>query len=151
MAKTHKTEEVPKAEDSHTRALVQPFAAFKRPKKTLGTTDNDVTIASVRFMLPNHQAVDVPAGSYIVIGRQQGNDRQIDFDLSVLYGPESGVSRTHAVMQISDTDVFIRDLDSTNGTYLNGAELYALRDYPVQDGDTLKLGSVTMRVIFVTE
>lgn len=149
MAKTHKTEEVPKAEDSHTKALVQPFAAFKRPKKTSGT-DNEVTISSVRFILPNHQAVDVPAGAYIVMGRQQGNDRQIDFDLSVLYGPESGVSRTHAVMQITETDVFVRDLDSTNGTYLNGAELYALRDYPVQDGDTLKLGSVIMRIIFVS-
>jgi pSer/pThr/pTyr-binding forkhead associated (FHA) protein len=150
MAKTHKTEEVPKAEDSRTRALVQPFAAFKRPKKTSGA-DSDITISSVRFILPNNQAVDVPAGSYILMGRQQGNDRHIDFDLSVLYGPESGVSRTHAVMQITETDVFIRDLDSTNGTYLNGAELYAMRDYPVNDGDQLKLGSVTMRIIFVSE
>ena len=150
MAKTHKTEEMPKAEDSHTKALVQPFAAFKRPKKVSGTSDNELSIASVRFILPNHQAVDVPAGSFIVMGRQQGNDRHVDFDLSVLYGPESGVSRSHAVMQITETDVFVRDLDSTNGTYLNGAELYALRDYPVQDGDTLKLGSVIMRVIFVS-
>lgn len=146
MSKKHETEEMPKAEESLTRALVQPVAAFKRPSKKSNT---ESSISFVRFILPNEQAVDVPAGSYIVMGRQKGNDRHIDFDLSVIYGPESGVSRTHAVMQITTTSVFIRDFESTNGTYLNGSELLPMRDYPLNDGDELKLGSVVMRVIFI--
>jgi pSer/pThr/pTyr-binding forkhead associated (FHA) protein len=132
--------------DSETRALEQPFAVFKRPhRKRKGQLD----ISYVRFMLPNGQCVDVEAGSYLVIGRQQGNDREVDFDLSVLYGPESGVSRTHAIMQLTNSAVYIRDFDSRNGTFLNGAELYPMRDYLINNGDELKLGSVKMRIIFV--
>ena len=143
---THETNEVPMSDESRTRSLVQPVTSFKKPKKK---GDTEISLSVVRFVLPDGETVDVPAGSYIVLGRQQGNDRHVDFDLSVLYGPESGISRTHAIMQITTTSVFIRDFDSTNGTFLNGSELYAMRDYPVNDGDELKVGNVTMRVLFI--
>ncbi|MDQ7034463.1 MAG: FHA domain-containing protein [Anaerolineae bacterium] len=128
------------------RSLVQPVGAFKRPRRKLSTEYN---ISFVRFILPNEQVVDVPAGSYMVMGRQQGNDRHVDFDLSVVYGPESGISRTHAIMQITTTSVFIRDFEYQSFTAAVPTELLPMRDYPMSDGDEVKLGSVIMRVIFI--
>jgi pSer/pThr/pTyr-binding forkhead associated (FHA) protein len=144
----HKTEEINRIQDPSTRSIVQPFARFKKPNKN---TAEDVELTYVRFLLPEDDFVDIPAGSYIVVGRQEGNDRDVHFDLGILYGSQCGVSRTHAVIQITDACVFIRDFDSTNGTYLNGSELYPLRDYQLCDGDVLKLGKVQMQVIFIAQ
>lgn len=147
MEDIHKTNEI-RIEDSETRSLIQPVAAFKRPNRKSQLEDE---ISIVRFMLPGGDTVDIPAGSVIILGRQEGNDRKVDFDLSELYGPDSGISRTHAILQIANNSVYIRDFDSTNGTFLNGSELYAMRDYPLNDGDELKLGRVKMRVIFIQQ
>jgi pSer/pThr/pTyr-binding forkhead associated (FHA) protein len=132
--------------ESETKALPDSFHLFKRPKKT---SKHAMNLSTVRFILPNGHSEDVPAGEQIIIGRQAGNDNEVNFDLSVIYGPDSGISRTHAVMQISTDSVSIRDLDSRNGTFLNGQELYPHRDYTVNDGDELRVGKVKMRVIFL--
>ena len=42
----------------------------------------------------------------------------------------------------------LRDLRSTNGTYLNGAPVTPGNRSPIRDGDTLKLGSVTVKLVW---
>ena len=61
---------------------------------------------------------------------------------------EHGVSRRHAVLMRDGTHLYIRDLQSTNYTYLNGEKLEAERDYSLRDGDEVMLGRLTFKLFF---
>jgi hypothetical protein len=64
-----------------------------------------------------------------VIGRDESSDL-------TLANPE--VSRRHCIMQVTDRGVMVKDLDSSNGTYVNG---YPLTDGYINRGDRVSLGS----------
>ena len=51
------------------------------------------------------------------------------------------ISRAHAELTVSPTSVTIEDLESVNGTTINGAPAGAGRQ-PLQDGDRVSFGSV---------
>lgn len=53
--------------------------------------------------------------------------------------PYEGVSRLHAQLSIAGSDVRLRDLGSTNGTAVNGAEV---SEAVLAAGDRIQLGSV---------
>jgi two-component system, cell cycle response regulator len=59
-----------------------------------------------------------------------------------MYVNDVGISRRHARLIIWGEDVFVEDLESANGTYLNG-ELLSRR-VQLQDGDKITLGSSTI-------
>ena len=64
-----------------------------------------------------------------VIGRGSGSDIQV---------PQDDVSRTHAVFWLEAGSAWVGDLQSSNGTYLNGERVYG--PTPVVEGDLLMLG-----------
>ncbi len=64
----------------------------------------------------------------IVIGRAT------DCDISIL---RSGVSRRHAVVFLNDDTWFVQDLESSNGTFVNGK---SIRQYRLTDGDVIRIG-----------
>ena len=61
---------------------------------------------------------------------------------------DSTVSRHHATLTIAEDGGWIEDVGSTNGTLLNGAPVTQGSRSQVQDGDMLKLGSVTVKLIW---
>src|SRR2546423_6905366 len=70
-----------------------------------------------------------PSAEAVTVGRSRACD--------VVVGEET-VSRFHAELRHADDDAWIvRDLDSTNGTWLNGARVHEAR---VSGGDVLWLG-----------
>jgi len=62
--------------------------------------------------------------------------------------PDPTVSRHHATLTIDETGAWIEDAGSTNGTSLNGTPLSAGTRSRIKDADTLKLGSVTVKLIW---
>lgn len=84
-------------------------------------TVSDQTPQPYRFQL-DRQAVQLGRGS--------------DNDIAINCG---SVSVRHAVMERIDGGYQIRDLDSTNGTKLDGSRLAII---PLRDGMTVKLGDV---------
>jgi hypothetical protein len=85
--------------------------------------------------------LDIPAG-YSEIGRLPGSGIRLD---------EDGVSRHHAGLSRAAGQITVRDLGSTNGTYLNGRRLDASPPQPLRDGDRLRIGSVELRLSCVHE
>lgn len=65
-----------------------------------------------------------------------------DIDLTPLNGAELGVSRNHAVLDYTSKGLHITDLDSRNGTFVNGKRLDSLNSRLVQDGDKLRFGQL---------
>jgi predicted component of type VI protein secretion system len=54
------------------------------------------------------------------------------------------VSRRHAEIQVSNGDILINDLGSTNGTFVNGERIDQPR--PLRDGDEVRIGGVIWRL-----
>lgn len=73
-------------------------------------------------------------GSSFVIGRKGS---AVDY---VENG--SGVSRVHMELVKTAAGWIVRDLDSKNGTFINGEKLIANKDYPLEDGCKLKIATV---------
>jgi len=67
------------------------------------------------------------------LGRRPYNDIVID---------NLAVSGEHAVLQMAGSDVFIEDLNSTNGTYINGK---AVKKQLLQHNDTVEIGKYKIK------
>jgi HD-GYP domain-containing protein (c-di-GMP phosphodiesterase class II) len=65
-------------------------------------------------------------------------------DLDVILD-DASVSRRHAELALGDDGWVVRDLGSSNGTFLNGARV-GWTDQRVRPGDALKVGNLSLRV-----
>lgn len=56
------------------------------------------------------------------------------------------ISRRHCMISISESQVYITDLDSANGTYINGVKLPSSKRYPINVGDEIRLADVVFEL-----
>lgn len=59
-----------------------------------------------------------------------------------------GVSRQHAVISKDEEGYKLKDLSSTNGTWLNETRLNANQPYTLQSGDIVRFGQINTSVYF---
>lgn len=86
---------------------------------------------------------------HLVIGRKtRSGTVNIDIDLMPYDAGVNGVSRVHAMLAPDSTGMTVKDLGSTNGTFLNGQQLQSSRPYPLRSGDRVKCGNLKIEVIF---
>jgi pSer/pThr/pTyr-binding forkhead associated (FHA) protein len=106
-------------------------------------------------LIANHndevQVIEVRLSAHMVIGRKQHPlDRQVDIDLSAYDAQQMGVSRHHAIIQVTRDHIAIKDFNSTNGTYINGYVLKPMFGYSLRHGDVMQLGKLKLTVQFPT-
>lgn len=77
----------------------------------------------------------IPMVSTITIGRETDNDVVIDNKLA---------SRHHALIQKIKNDYFLKDLDSTNGTFLNGEKIPKDKYFKLGANDTITIGKTNL-------
>jgi hypothetical protein len=70
-----------------------------------------------------------------------------DIDLTPYQAYANGVSRLHAVLKREGKRVFVMDLGSSNGTYLNGKRLAPNVDQTLNHGDMLSLGKLKIQIL----
>ena len=73
-----------------------------------------------------------------------------DIDLTPYQAYANGVSRLHAVLKREGKRVFVMDLGSSNGTYLNGKRLQPNIDQTLNHGDMLALGKLKIQILLRT-
>jgi pSer/pThr/pTyr-binding forkhead associated (FHA) protein len=102
----------------------------------------------LRLRLNSGQSFELKGKSSYLIGRRD-DERGIlpELDLTGAGGLETGVSRAHAIIHATPSGYTIEDLESTNETLLNLYRLLPRQQYPLKDGDQLRLGMLTMLVI----
>jgi pSer/pThr/pTyr-binding forkhead associated (FHA) protein len=71
-------------------------------------------------------------GSRVVLGRSKDTDVRVE---------DANVSRRHAELRHEGADWWLVDLDSTNGTQLNGRRISRSK---LSDGDTITLGATDL-------
>jgi len=113
---------------------------------------NDSTVVTVISKQPSHKrnsrdaclvvinGVDLGkkyslAQNSTLIGRSSKVDIQID---------EDSISRNHAVIENYGDEIVVRDLNSTNGTYVND---YPIQQHRLMDGDQVKIGRTIFKFL----
>ena len=56
------------------------------------------------------------------------------------------VSRRHCAVTVGPADVWVEDLGSRNGTFVNGTRIETKTRTKVADGDLIRVGSLELRV-----
>lgn len=80
----------------------------------------------------------IALGRIITIGRDKGNSLVLNDPL---------VSRRHAIIEEKMGTYFIRDLDSTNSTYINKNPLRPGEEKKLQPGSIITIGKNELKII----
>jgi len=83
---------------------------------------------------PDRATFRLPSGAIKTIGRSTGAEFILEAPL---------VSRLHCQLSATDEAIQVKDLDSTNGTFVNGTRITSAT---LRTGDVLKVGRVDLRV-----
>ncbi len=79
----------------------------------------------------NSQPYRIAANSMLILGRSnEAGQLQID---------HPSISRKHLALYADDSGLYVEDLGSTNGSYLNGKKLITGQRMPFREGDSLSL------------
>ncbi len=94
---------------------------------------------ALRFISGKYQGGEFPLrmNREIIIGRSS------DLDMVLV---EDMVSRRHAKITTTDSEIYIQDLGSTNGTFVNGEKVTRSR---LQEGDRILVGTSIIKMVSV--
>jgi CheY-like chemotaxis protein len=87
----------------------------------------------------------------ITLGRQNPAAPQNHIDLDAYEAFDKGVSRVHVSIRRMGDLFEVKDLDSANGTFLNGQSINPHAIHTLKNGDELRLGALRLRMYFLAE
>lgn len=96
------------------------------------------TVLNLQIEEPDGSQRTIPVMGRLTIGRQTGND---------LVLVDQHVSRQHAVIVCQQDLCHITDLESSNGTYLDGERVPPNAPLPLDPDSTLQIGPFKLRLI----
>jgi hypothetical protein len=116
----------------------QPVSAPATP------TDNWVTL----HLLDTGEVMPLAERNEFTLGRAtDGQPVLPDVDLAPYQAYTHGVSRLHAVIKRGVDDIFLMDLESANGTFINGKRLEPNEEHTLANGDVVALGGLKIQVL----
>jgi hypothetical protein len=121
-----------------TQSIPLPSAPVAPPRVALAPSQLIVAATGAALPLPNSPQA--------VVGRADPvSNFYPDVDLTPYGAFEQGVGRRHLRLFIQSGQLMAEDMDSTNGTLLNGQKLAARQPQPLRDGDQIQLGRLLLR------
>lgn len=100
------------------------------------------------YISGNTQPVFIKQKTIIRLGRAT-QDFEPTVDLTSYHGIALGVSRYHADIVRRGDAYFIKDMGSTNGTWINNERIPSYKQMSLNTGDTIRLGylAIIVRII----
>ena len=139
---------------NETDLLLVSGVTWMNREETSGAPGVDVTSPlSLKLTIPDSgRDVEVPLTEEVTIGRLDAASASFpDVDLTRDDALDKGVSRHHAKITRRGREVFIEDLGSMNGTFLNYRRLTPYLPQVLRDGDELLMGRLMLRVSFTKQ
>jgi pSer/pThr/pTyr-binding forkhead associated (FHA) protein len=104
---------------------------------TAGPNDEEAMVPSLAIVTPDADSGRriLLSGEYMVVGREPDSDIQLD---------EPHVSRTHAALRRRGDAVYVQDLGSSAGTFVNGTAVTTVRE--LRPGDLVTFAGPTAGV-----
>jgi hypothetical protein len=96
----------------------------------------------------NGRVLETHVRPTLTIGRHNST-MPVDVDLADFNAIEMGISRNHVRIQPVNDELTVVDLNSVNGTTLNGVPMKPNRAYELRDGDILRVGRLHLKVYFI--
>ncbi len=134
--------------EGKTKALSNSDTGPVIPRRKWGTARFDNQTVIVFHVRGYEKPVKVLFGNEeMVIGRTH-EDTVVDIDLTEHGAMDAGVSRRHALLRRQNETIVLVDLNSANGTFLNGQRIVANEPRILRDGDEIRLGRLVLRASF---
>ena len=96
-------------------------------------------------------SISLKMAERLILGRQSSHTDRPDLDLARFKAAEHGISRIHATLECNEAGVYLMDLGSRNGTFVNGRSLGAFNPCYLADGDVLRFGNLSVTLELVIE
>lgn len=96
---------------------------------------------------PFTMLVDKP----VTLGRGSYANPSTHTDLSRFNAKEKGVSRIHAKIKHENNKFYVQDMDSMNGTFIEGKQIPPYEPREITSGSEVRMGQLSMTVYFMSE
>ena len=100
------------------------------------------------FVLNKTEPLATRLENEFVLGRTNDASAEVVIDLTSVDGFALGVSRRHALVRSTGKGYVIIDLNSSNGTWLNGQRLMPTRPYDMPAESVIQLGRLKLTVSY---
>jgi hypothetical protein len=125
----------------------QATESLAEESDAIGKGQTGSTFITLVLQIEDGGQIELPLSKEVMLGRLDASRAVFpDVDLTSEDGMDKGVSRRHAIISRRRDQVFIEDLGSLNGTFLNSHQLVPEMPYPVKDGDQVQVGKLVLTV-----
>jgi pSer/pThr/pTyr-binding forkhead associated (FHA) protein len=99
-----------------------------------------------------HHVIIAPLNTGILMLGREDVTRAIypDVDLTPFEASQNGISRCHAIIRREEDALYVQDLNSANGTFINERPTKPNHPHRLYHGDVLRLGKLQLEVAFMT-
>lgn len=107
---------------------------------------------TLRVGAESNREISLDISGQLSVGRADALDGFTPgLDLGPFGAQDAGVSRRHAAIYPHESYLLLRDLGSTNGTFLNGYSLDRNKSYKLSDGDEIEFGQLRVSLHIVQQ
>ena len=134
------------------RTLTLPVSPTVQKRSEILPTEYVSGEDVVVLEIGKHQLVmNVPRGQQFLVGRCHAtNAVQPQVDLTPFGALTAGCSRLHAAIGHDESGWWIKDLNSSNGTWINGERAAPLVEYRLAPVSTVWLTKLDVRIVLPT-
>jgi pSer/pThr/pTyr-binding forkhead associated (FHA) protein len=137
------------AEDVSTRRVDDAFELTDEIREQVTRTYIPPSSSLSLFLLNMGEPIAVRTEDEFVLGRVDEATSEPIVDLTEFDGFATGVSRRHALIHAAGEKYMLTDLNSSNGTWLNGHRLVPTRWYVLPSGAVIQLGRMKLVVSYI--
>jgi hypothetical protein len=132
-----------------TQQVEDTFELTEEIKKQIGREHTPPSKGMSIFLLNLGEPIALRMEEGFVLGRANELTSEPILDLTPYEGFAMGVSRRHAQIRAAGDKYVIIDLNSSNGTWLNGQRLVPTKPYDLRSGSVIQLGRLKLIVSYL--
>ena len=122
---------------------------FEQKNKKLGSARLGKTREVLLLVESGLRKIELQNDVAYLLGRfSKSKPGSNHIDLDPFGARDRGVSRIHAQLHMADNMLYITDLESTNGTFVDGIQIEPNQQHKLRQGSNVILGRMNVQVMY---